>query len=320
VYLTHFGLKEFPFGLTPDTDYFFPGAGVQAALNTLLVALDSGEGLIKIVGEVGSGKTLLCRYLLNRLEAKGWAAAYIPNPHLSPAALNQALLAELGGDVKRSINVNVAQRRSTLPSPSGGGAGGEGNGRGFHARGGLLKATSVSYGLTKALETRLLELAQAGRPAVALIDEAQAIPLESLEALRLITNLETEKRKLLQIVLFGQPELDARLADPSVRQIRSRIAFHDRITPLVAHETPVYLMHRVTQAGAAGPLFTPAAAKKLHRLSLGVPRLLNILAHKTLLLAYGEGHAQAEPRHARLAARDTPGSRMAWWESLLRAA
>ena len=280
VYLAHFGLKEFPFGLTPDTGYFFPGAGAQAALNTLLVALESGEGLIKIVGEVGSGKTLLCRYLLNQLESKGWAAAYVPNPHLSPAALNQALLAELGGDVKRSL----------------------------------------SYGLTKALEIRLLELAQAGKPAVALIDEAQAMPLETLEALRLITNLETEKRKLLQIVLFGQPELDTRLADPSVRQIRSRIAFHERITPLGAQETPVYLMHRVTQAGAAGPLFTPAAAKKLHRLSQGVPRLLNILAHKALLLAYGEGRAQAEPRHARLAARDTPGARMAWWQHLLRVA
>jgi MSHA biogenesis protein MshM len=280
VYLAHFGLKEFPFGLTPDTGYFFPGAGAQAALNTLLVALESGEGLIKIVGEVGSGKTLLCRYLLNQLEHKGWAAAYVPNPHLSPAALNQALLAELGGDVKRSL----------------------------------------SYGLTKALELRLLELAQAGKPAVALIDEAQAMPLESLEALRLITNLETEKRKLLQIVLFGQPELDTRLADPSVRQIRSRIVFHERITPLGAHETPVYLTHRVTQAGAPGPLFTPAAARNLHRLSRGVPRLLNILAHKALLLAYGEGRALAEPRHARLAARDTPGSHMPWWHHFLRAA
>lgn len=277
VYLAHFGLKEFPFGLTPDTGYFFPGAGVQAALNTLLVALDSGEGLIKIVGEVGSGKTLLCRYLLNQLESQGWAAAYVPNPHLAPAALHQTLLAELGG---------------------------EGGDR----------------GLTKALEMRLLELAQAGRPAVALIDEAQAMPLETLEALRLITNLETEKRKLLQIVLFGQPELDTRLADPSVRQIRGRIVFHERIAPLTARETPVYLMHRVTQAGAAGPLFTPAAAGKLHRLSQGVPRLLNILAHKTLLLAYGEGARAAEPRHARLAARDTPGARAPWWKFLLRAA
>jgi MSHA biogenesis protein MshM len=284
VYLAHFGLHEYPFGLTPDTSYFFPGAGTQAALNTLLIALESGEGLIKIVGEVGSGKTLLCRYLLNQLEKKGWAAAYIPNPHLTPAALNQALLAELG------------------------------------VEGGYMVKRSVAYGLTKALEIRLLELAQAGKPAVALIDEAQAMPLESLEALRLITNLETEKRKLLQIVLFGQPELDARLADPSVRQIRSRIVFHERIAPLAAHETPIYLMHRAAQAGASGPLFNLATAKKLHQLSQGMPRLLNILAHKSLLLAFSEGCSQAEPRHARQAARDTPGARMGLLDTILRSA
>lgn len=270
MYLAHFGLNEFPFGLTPDTSYFFPGAGTQAALNTLLVALDSGEGLIKIVGEVGSGKTLLCRYLLNHLEADGWAAAYIPNPHLTPAALNQALLGELGGDVERSL----------------------------------------AYGLTKALEIRVLELARDGRRAVALIDEAQAIPLESLEALRLISNLETEKRKLLQIVLFGQPELDSRLNDPSVRQIKSRIAFHDQLAPLTSVETPAYLMHRAGLAGAIHPLFQAAAAAKLHRASRGAPRLLNILAHKALLLAFGEGADQVRPRHVRLAGRDTAGARL----------
>ncbi len=279
MYLAHFGLREFPFGLTPDTGYFFPGAGTQAALNTLLVALDAGEGLIKIVGEVGSGKTLLCRYLLNQLEAEGWAAAYIPNPHLTPAALNQALLGELGGDVKRSL----------------------------------------AYGLTKALEARLLDLARDGRRAVALIDEAQAIPLESLEALRLITNLETEKRKLLQIVLFGQPELDARLDDPAVRQIKSRIAFHDQLTPLSGAETPAYLTHRAALAGAPRPLFQAAAARKLHRASRGTPRLLNVLAHKALLLAYGEGAEQVAPRHVRQAGRDTPGTRLSLFDRLLPA-
>ncbi len=276
MYLSHFGLKAFPFGLTPDTSFFFPGAGTQAALNTLLVALDSGEGLIKIVGEVGSGKTLLCRYLLNHLDAGNWATAYIPNPHLTPAALNQALLAELGGDIKRSL----------------------------------------THGLTKALETRVLALAQAGRRAVALIDEAQAIPLETLEALRLITNLETEKRKLLQIVLFGQPELDTRLSDPSVRQIKSRIAFHDQLAPLSSLETPAYLMHRTGLAGASQSLFQAAAAKKLHHASRGAPRLLNILAHKALMLAYGEGVNQVAPRHVRLAGRDTPGARLTLFDRL----
>lgn len=272
MYLSHFGLNEFPFGLTPDTGYFFAGSGSQGALNTLLVALESGDGLIKIVGEVGSGKTLLCRHLLNHLEAENWATAYIPNPNLTPAALHQALLSELGGDGKRGLN----------------------------------------YGLTKALETRLLELAQAGQRAVALIDEAQAIPLVSLEALRLVTNLETEKRKLLQIVLFGQPELDQHLADPAVRQIRGRIVFHDRIAPLTPMETPIYLAHRIRRAGASGEVFTPQGARKLHALSGGMPRLLNILAHKSLMLAYGEGRDRVTPRHARIAGRDTPGTRLSW--------
>jgi MSHA biogenesis protein MshM len=272
MYLSHFGLKEFPFGLTPDTGYFFAGSGSQGALNTLLVALESGEGLIKIVGEVGSGKTLLCRHLLNHLESENWAAAYIPNPHLTPAAIHQALLSELGGDTKRGIH----------------------------------------YGLTKALEMRLLELAQTGQRAVALIDEAQAIPLASLEALRLVTNLETEKRKLLQIVLFGQPELDQHLADPAVRQIRGRIVFHDRIEPLTPLETPIYLTHRLRRAGASTEVFTLQGARKLHRLSGGMPRLLNILAHKSLMLAYGEGQDRVTPKHVRIAGRDTPGTRLSW--------
>lgn len=277
MYLEHFGLNEYPFGLTPDTSYFFPGSGAQSALNTVLVALENGEGLIKVVGEVGSGKTMLCRCLLNRLEADGdWATAFIPNPNLSPHALNLALLAELGG----------------------------------HGAVG-------SYRLARALESRLLELAQAGRRAVALIDETQAMPLESLEALRLITNLETEKRKLLQIVLFGQPELDAKLADPAVRQIRSRIAFHDRITPLAAAETPAYVTYRTNLAGAGQPLFTPRALAKLHRISLGMPRYVNILAHKALLLAYGEGAREADLRHVRLAGRDTPGTRLNWLDQLV---
>jgi MSHA biogenesis protein MshM len=276
MYLAHFGLREYPFGLTPDTGYFYPGAGSQAALNTLLVALDSGEGLVKIVGEVGSGKTLLCRHLLNRLEGEGWATAFIPNPNQDPDTLVRSLARELGA----------------------------------------IRSRSGSF--SQALERRLLSLAGQGRRAVALVDEAQAMPLESLEALRLITNLETEKRKLLQIVLFGQPELDQRLAEPSVRQIRSRIAFHDRLAPLGAIETPRYLAHRLAQAGAAASPFTPATAAKLHGLSRGTPRLLNILAHKALLLAYGEASPAVLPRHARLAGLDTPGARLSLVDRIWR--
>ncbi len=277
MYLAHYGLREFPFGLTPDTGYFFHGAAAQSALNTLLVALDGGEGLIKIVGEVGTGKTILCRWLLNQLEQDGWAAAYIPNPNQSPEVLLRTLLTELGGE-------------ATAAHPG---------------------------GPTQALEGHLLSLAQAGWRAVVLIDEAQAMPVESLEALRLVTNLETEKRKLLSIVLFGQPELDATLNRPSVRQIRSRIAFHDRLEPLTAAETPDYLLHRTRQAGARDPLFTRRAARKLHRLSQGRPRLLNILSHKALLIAYGENAAQVDVRHVRGAGLDTPDARTNFLDRML---
>lgn len=276
MYLEHFGLHEYPFGLTPDTSYFFPGVGAQAALNTVLVALENGEGLIKIVGEPGSGKTILCRYLLNHMEGGRFVTAYIPNPNLSSAALTQALLSEFGGEFQRS----------------------------------------AAYGLTKALEARLLELAQEGRRAVVLIDEAQATPIDSLEALRLITNLETEKSKLLQIVLFGQPELDAKLAEPSVRQIRSRITFHDHITPLNATELPAYMGYRLNRAGAARPLFTSAAVRKLHKMSHGLPRYINILAHKALMLAFGEGRHEVDVRHVRLAGRDTLGVKLSLFDRL----
>ncbi len=274
MYLEHFGLHEYPFGLTPDTSYFFPGVGAQAALNTVLVALENGEGLIKIVGEPGSGKTILCRYLLNQMEGGRFVTAYIPNPNLSSAALTQALLGEFGGEFQRS----------------------------------------AAYGLTKALEMRLLELAHEGKRAVAFVDEAQATPIDSLEALRLITNLETEKSKLLQIVLFGQPELDTKLADPAVRQIRSRIAFHDHITPLTAAELPAYMSYRLNRAGAARSLFTPRAVGKLHKMGRGLPRYINILAHKALMLAFGEGRHEADVRHVRLAGKDTPGAKLSLFD------
>lgn len=271
MYLSHFGLKEYPFGLTPDTEYFFPGHSHQEVLNTLLVSLDLGEGLIKILGEPGTGKTLLCRHLLNRLEADGWVAAYIPNPQLTPEALHVALLHELG-EAGRDLGEEASR--------------------------------------AQVLEARLLELAGRGKRIAALIDETQAMPLETLEALRLITNLETEKRKLMQIVLFGQPELDARLADPSVRQIASRITFHDRLRPMEPAETPRYLAHRLAQAGAPTDLFSTPAAACVHRMSRGLPRIANIIAHKALMLAFGQSAHRVERTHVRAAGLDTANARL----------
>ena len=148
-----------------------------------------------------------------------------------------------------------------------------------------------------------------------ILDEAQAMPIESLEALRLLTNLETEKRKLLQVVLFGQPELDDKLAEDSVRQLRQRITFQYRLGELGRAELDYYLAHRLRVAGYRGNrLITKPAVRALHRASGGTPRLVNVLAHKSLLLAFGEGAQQVTPHHVRAATNDTPSARQqSWW-------
>lgn len=275
MYLEHFGLRELPFGITPDTSFAFAGTAHQEALNTLLIALKSGEGFIKITGEVGTGKTLLCRRLLATL-GDGAVSAYLPNPYLEPRTLMLALAEELGVELDKDAD---------------------------------------QYHLLKGLNQALLEFARQDRSVVLCLDEAQALPMESLESLRLLSNLETEKRKLLQLVLFGQPELDERLANPSVRQLRQRISFHYRLGGLWPGEMEHYLAHRLRVAGHRGPrLFAPASAKLIHRAAQGTPRLINILAHKAMLAAYGEGRQDVVPRNVKAAARDTEGARLPAWQ------
>ena len=275
MYLDHFGLSELPFGITPDTSFTVLTRSHQEALNTLLVALNSGEGFIKITGEVGTGKSLLCRRRLQALPENA-VSAYLPNPYLAPRTLLLALAEELG------VAVDSA---------------------------------SDDYHLLKCVNEALLAYAGDERPVVVCIDEAQAMPLETLESLRLLSNLETEKRKLLQIVLFGQPELDRKLAEPSVRQLLQRIAFHYRLGCLGREEVGNYLAHRLRVAGYRGDeLFAPRTVRSLHRASRGTPRLLNILAHKSLLAVYGEGKHAVLPRHVRQAAADTEGAAApGWW-------
>lgn len=290
MYLRHFALREAPFSITPDSAFFFPHNSAQAALNTLLVALRSGEGFLKIVGEVGCGKTVLCRRLLALLQGE-CATAYIPNPDMGPDDLLLALLRELGVDaVGHTLR---GQPRRILPS---------------------------RRVLLNTLEACLIEHAQAGRRVVVCIDEAQAIPLASLESLRLLSNLETEKQKLLQLVLLGQPELDVLLAQPQIRQLLQRITFSEYLGPMSPPQVSQYLVHRLAVAAqdeaTDTQVFEPAAAQGLARYSGGVPRLVNVLAHKGLLLAFGEGTHRVTAAHVRLAAADTPGvraRRVRWW-------
>ena len=275
MYLKHFGLIEMPFGITPDTSFTYSVQYHQEALNTLLLALNEGEGFVKISGEVGTGKTLLCRRLLQTLD-DGWVTAYLPNPNLDAKTLFLALAEELG--VKDAAELD-------------------------------------QYHLIRRINLVLLDHARAKKRVVVCIDEAQAMPVETLEALRLLSNLETEKRKLLQIVLFGQPELDEKLNRPEVRQLLQRIAFHYRLGGLKKSETGHYVAHRLRVAGYLGEgLFTPAALRALHRASGGTPRLINILAHKSLLSVFGEGRQMAKVRHVRLARKDTEGAcRVGWF-------
>jgi MSHA biogenesis protein MshM len=274
MYKLHFGLRELPFSITPDTSFFFACSNYQEALNTLLVATKNGEGFIKITGEVGTGKTLLCRKFMATLD-DSFVTAYIPNPYLEPRTLMLALADELETPLEKDFD---------------------------------------QYQLLKAINYRLLNLAREGKRVLLCLDEAQAMPIESLEALRLLTNLETEKRKLLQIVLFGQPELDRKLQQDAIRQLTQRITFHYRLGPLTKDDLDFYLSHRLNVAGFSGRrLFSQGAVRALNAASGGIPRLVNILAHKSLMLTYGEGKQQVGARHVKAAARDTVAAKQNAW-------
>ncbi len=269
MYRAHFGLREPPFGLTPDTAFTYACTSHQEALNVLLVAVATGEGFIKITGEVGMGKTLLCRRFLSTFTGEQ-VAAYLPNPMLDPRGLLLALAEELHVEIERDVD---------------------------------------QHHLIKSLNHALLNLAREGKRVIVCVDEAQAIPEETLEALRLVSNLETEKRKLMQIVLFGQPELDVKLAKPSVRQLNQRITFQHKLAGLSRTETEYYLNHRLRIAGYAGErLFNSSAVDALFRATRGVPRLINIVAHKAMLAAYGEGAQFVSSAQVKRAAHDTPAA------------
>lgn len=267
MYESHFGLDRPPFTLTPNTDFFVGLATHQEALNTLMLSVDNGEGFIKITGEVGTGKTLLCRTFLNRLDESGALSAYLPNPYVGPSTLLLGIADELG--IARAARLN-------------------------------------QHSLLKALTASLTEAHRAGRRVVLCLDEAQALPLETLEALRLVTNLETEQQKLVQVVLFGQPELDVRLGAPGIRQLRQRISFSDTLRPLKRAEVEHYVTSRLAIAGYRGAaLFSARAITRIARASGGIPRLVNILANKAMLVAYGEGATAVGERHVRQAVHDT---------------
>ena len=278
MYLYHFGMRELPFTIAPNTSFYCYLQTHEEALQVLLTSLKTGEGFIKVTGEVGTGKTLLCRKLLNELPDH-FVTAYLPNSYLSPDALRRAVAAELGVKLPKRSN------------------------------------DQDSYTIIDAIHQRLLAIQRGGQSVVVIIDEAQALPDDSLEALRLFSNLETEQSKLVQLVLFGQPELDQRLAQPQLRQLRQRIGFAYQLRSMSLDEAGRYIHHRLQIADYQGEeLFPYPVLKRLHRASRGVPRLLNILCHKCLILAYGRGLHQVNNWAVAQAIADTPDvvSRPEW--------
>jgi len=266
LYYPHFGLKEPPFKITPNTDFFFSGGNRGAVLDALVYAITNGEGIIKVVGEVGSGKTMLCRMLQTILPEK-IESIYLANPSVAPEDVLHAIAFEL--QLKLPKNAD------------------------------RLKVMHV-------LQTHLLNRHAEGRQVVIFVEEAQGMPLATLEEIRLLSNLETKQDKLLQIVLFGQPELDANLSETHIRQLRERITHSFHLEPLGTKDVGEYLILRLRAAGYHGPhLFSDTAIKKLSSAAKGLARRVNILADKSLLAAFADNVYQVTPKHVQAAIQDS---------------
>jgi type II secretory pathway predicted ATPase ExeA len=264
MYLEHFGLREPPFRITPHTEFFYQGAARGATLDGLVYAVLHEEGLVKVIGEVGAGKTMLCRVLLERLP-EHVETAYLANPSLSRHEVVLAIAAEL--DIR-------LEPSDPLP--------------------------------LRTLQEALVARFAAGRQVVVLIDEAHAMPAESLEEIRLLSNLEHGHHKLLQIVFFGQPELDDALASKHMRQLRERITHSFSLPPLKQADVGEYLMFRLRAAGYRGPdLFTPRAIRRIAEVSEGLTRRINILADKALLASFAVGRHQVDRREVDAAVQDS---------------
>ena len=272
MYYSHFGLSQAPFKITPNTEFFFTGGNRGPILEALIYAITHGEGIIKVTGEVGSGKTMLCHMLPKRLPPNV-ETVYIANPSVSPEEILHTIAIELQLAVDRS-----APRLDVM----------------------------------QALHDFLLKRYSEGKRVVVFVEESQSMPLATLEEIRLLSNLETHHDKLLQIVLFGQPELDDNLRQPNIRPLRERVTHSFRLEPLGAGEIREYLMFRMRTAGYRGPdLFSDVVVKQVARASLGLTRRVNLIADKALLAAFSENTHTVRPKHIEAAVRDSEFSQNA---------
>ncbi len=266
MYYEYFGLKQPPFKITPDTSLFFPGGNRGAVLQALIYAVTQGEGIVKVVGEVGSGKTMLCRMLQVELP-DNVEIVYLANPSLSPENILHAIAFEL------KLNVTETDNR--------------------------LKVMNE-------LQNYLLDRHAENRQIVVFVEEAQGMPIATLEEIRLLSNLETSQHKLLQIVLFGQPELDQMIATREIRQLKERITYSFQLTPFKTNDVKDYLNSRLRTCGyRSTDVFSTSAVRAITKYSKGLLRRINILADKSLLAAYAGNTHQVTSSHVKIAARDS---------------
>lgn len=266
MYYDYFGLKQPPFKITPDTSLFFPGGDRGAILDALIYAIVSGEGIVKLVGEVGSGKTTLCRMLEKELP-QNVEIVYLANPSLSPDNILHAIAFEL--------HLKVRPDDSRLK-------------------------------VMNSLQNYLLEKHAENKQVVVFVEEAQSMPIATLEEIRLLSNLETAQNKLLQIAIFGQPELDVMISKPEIRQLKERITYSFYLNPFKPDEVKDYINSRLRACGYRSvELFSEGAIKTISKFSNGLLRRINILSDKALLAAYADNSSVVTVKHVKIAAKET---------------
>ena len=273
MYIQHFGLAQYPFSLTPNTRYFLKLPSHQQAFDLLLAALDGESSFAKITGEVGTGKTMLCRKVLNSLEfhKNRFVTAYIPHPILSEEGMVHAIVEELS--IERESNLSY-------------------------------------YELLKVVTAAIVNFSSEDKRVILFIDEAQAMPEETLATVHLLTNIETQNPNPLQVVLFGQPELDKLLERPMLGKIKRDLAFSFVLPALDRDGVEAYVAHRLRKAGYSGPhMFTKKAVNLLYEGSQGIPRLINVLSHKALMVAFGKGEQVIDEQYIGDAIKDTESAR-----------
>lgn len=267
MYLDYYKMKEYPFSMTPNVDYYFELPSHKEALNVLLLSLHMKDGIIKVTGETGTGKTLICNLLLKKLDSS-YFTIYLPNPYLS----HDELMVTLCDELKITYDNNANQNQ-----------------------------------LYKAIYNRLLEIVNSGKHVVVIFDEAQALSGDMLESIRIISNMETNNRKLLQIVLIGGNELDKKIKSDSMRHLQQRITFSYSLAKMQKESISDYITHRLEKSskGPSQITITPSAVQMLYRNTKGSPRLINTLCHKALLAAYGKGERVITHQFIKFAIDDT---------------